>query len=184
MEDNKKMIAKERGRRVRQARKAKNLTSDQLSELIHCSRNNLLMIERGERGLTLENADLIAAACDVLPDYLLLQSDYMTAKKKLEKEVLLLHQDSVMWSRFIETIACCAGYSFEKKEKWKIADIGALKELASCGFVDSEGVETIFNMYDVNDYVDDIQAYAVMRLQRMIQKKGSTEDGKHSRKKR
>lgn len=171
MEDNKKMIAKERGRRVRQARKAKNLTSDQLSELIHCSRNNLLMIERGERGLTLENADLIAAACDVLPDYLLLRSDYMTAKEKLEKEVLLLHQDSVMWSRFIETIACCAGYSFEKKEKWKITDVGALKELASCGFIDSDGTETTFNMYDVNDYVEDVQAYAVMRLQRMIQKK-------------
>ena len=92
-------------------------------------------------------------------------------KERLEKEVLLLHQDSVMWSRFIETIACCAGYSFEKKEKWKITDVGALKELASCGFIDSDGTETTFNMYDVNDYVEDVQAYAVMRLQRMIQKK-------------
>ena len=76
MTEEKKKINQLRGLRVREARKNAGLTQAAFAELIHCNPNYISMIERGDRGLTLENADLISKICGVSSDYLLLRSEY------------------------------------------------------------------------------------------------------------
>lgn len=53
------------GRRVRELRKEKNLTQQQLADISGLHKNYIGMIERGERNPSLLNIDILARSLDV-----------------------------------------------------------------------------------------------------------------------
>ena len=58
-------ITEQFGRRVRYCRKLRNLSQDELAELCGLHRTYIGSVERGERNITLLNADKIANALSV-----------------------------------------------------------------------------------------------------------------------
>ena len=58
-------ITEQFGRRVRYFRKLRNLSQDELAELCGLHRTYIGSVERGERNITLLNADKIANALSV-----------------------------------------------------------------------------------------------------------------------
>ncbi len=58
-------ITEQFGRKVRYIRKLKNLSQDQLAELSELHRTYIGSVERGERNITLLNANKIANALSV-----------------------------------------------------------------------------------------------------------------------
>lgn len=66
------------GRRIKKARKAKNLTQEQLAEMCDLSTAHIGHVERGTRALSLETLVKISLVLDVSTDYLLM--DVVTDK--------------------------------------------------------------------------------------------------------
>lgn len=64
------------GLKIKQCRNNHKITQEQLAEIIDISQSYLGQIERGVRGINLENLTKIANALNVSLDYLL--SDYLT----------------------------------------------------------------------------------------------------------
>ena len=62
---------KEIGKRIRNARKAKGLTQEQLSEMIDMSTNNLSYLECGHTGLSVPALIAICECLEVSSDYIL-----------------------------------------------------------------------------------------------------------------
>lgn len=62
----------ELGKRIRKARKQKNLTQEQLAEVCDLSTAHIGHIERGTRALSIESLITISEVLDVSTDYLLL----------------------------------------------------------------------------------------------------------------
>ena len=169
MTDEKKSISKERGRRVKEARKRKKLTQGQLAEAIICSRNNLAMIERGERGLTLENAEAIASVCGVLSDWLLLRVDYPTKEELYNHFSKQFSDEMAMWDMFVKRISRIAGYDFYREQSNDYEDIHTNFAYA---FRDKDGIEYPFDWSDsIIPMLDTIEAHAVLELQRLVRKK-------------
>lgn len=64
------------GRRIRAARKRRNLTQEQLAEACDLSTAHIGHIERGTRALSIESLITISRVLDVSTDYLLLNLSY------------------------------------------------------------------------------------------------------------
>ena len=60
------------GNKIRQARKAKNMTQEQLAEACDLSTAHIGHIERGTRALSIESLILISRVLNISTDYLLL----------------------------------------------------------------------------------------------------------------
>lgn len=69
------------GARIRKARKARNLTQEQLAEACDLSTAHIGHIERGTRALSIESLITISHVLGVSTDYLLLDIDISSAKK-------------------------------------------------------------------------------------------------------
>ncbi len=59
------------GMRIKQMRKARHYTQEQLSEIIDMSQKNLSMVERGAAGLSISSLMAICKALDASADYIL-----------------------------------------------------------------------------------------------------------------
>ena len=59
------------GMRIKQMRKLKHYTQEQLSEIIDMSQKNLSMVERGEAGLSIGSLMAVCKALDASADYIL-----------------------------------------------------------------------------------------------------------------
>ena len=54
-----------KGIRLKECRIEKKLSQSDIAEILNCSSNHISMIERGERNLTYENAQILAKHQDV-----------------------------------------------------------------------------------------------------------------------
>lgn len=77
---------KELGNRIRKAREQKNLTQEQLAEIIGMSNNYISNIERNHSIPSLETLLKICNALQVTPDYVLMDSIY-TSKEYIKDEI-------------------------------------------------------------------------------------------------
>lgn len=96
------------GLKIKQCRNSLNITQERLAEIIDISQSYLGQIERGVRGVNIENLTKIANALNVSLDYLL--SDYLTPKE---------NDLDVIWSNIIK------GKSQQDKETY----ISLIKDL-------------------------------------------------------
>lgn len=96
------------GDRIKQIRKAKSITQDQLSEACSLSTSYIGHIERGSRTLSVETLFKIATKLDVSVDYLLLDSAEMTETLPINLSVLLRGKEQSKLNRFWTTVKILA----------------------------------------------------------------------------
>jgi transcriptional regulator with XRE-family HTH domain len=77
------------GRRIREERTNRNLTIEQLSELVNLSPSYLGLVERGERGLSVEKLIKIADVFGIAVDSLLQDGTESTVSRFAELEALM-----------------------------------------------------------------------------------------------
>lgn len=82
----KKDIKKRLGERIRQLRKERELSQEQLAESANLNAKYLGAIERGERNLSLESMQKIATAFGISLSFLLQFEDHPLAKHRDEAE--------------------------------------------------------------------------------------------------
>lgn len=74
-EENRNNSNKKRGLRLKECRKLRNLTQEELSERLNFSTNYLSMLERGERNIDWDKAKIFAEELNVSPAYIMCESD-------------------------------------------------------------------------------------------------------------
>ena len=171
------------GERVKAVRKAMGITQRQLLEVLGSrtietdpiKANYISMIENGKRGLSAKNIQKICAAYGVLPEYLMLSSDYMTDKERREAEFWTLHKANTAEAYFFDMLAFKAGYEVIKNDKWKITDFGAIRDITSCTLKNGDS-EIDLSIGDIREFFSDIEEYASWRLRRIIEKKHKEEN--------
>ena len=100
------------GSRIREVRKIKGLTLEQLAERAEISANFLWEIEQGRKGMKVQNLAKLAAALDVSADFLLFGIRENAADGKLSNMLSVLPDElkdnfEKMAELFIDTIRCC-----------------------------------------------------------------------------
>lgn len=177
MTDEKKNRAKKTGLRVKEARKAKGLSQERLAELINRTQNSISMIERGERDLTKDNAILIAEACDVRLDYLLLLTDYMTEQEEILSDFQLSYYEISQEYPMMQYLAGRAGYMMIDSDMIGKKETGKRKEKPYCYFVGTDNNEEVaFSSDDFKELLEDIEEYSKLRITRMVNKKRRGEE--------
>jgi transcriptional regulator with XRE-family HTH domain len=88
MLSNKLLIRKEMGRRIRNLRRSCGITIDKLSDKIGITQSHLGLIERGERGVTVERMVEFCTFFKCTADYLLTGKENMTAEMKFGNSAL------------------------------------------------------------------------------------------------
>lgn len=109
------------GKRIREERIKRNLTIEQLSELIDLSPSFLGLVERGVRGLSIEKLITVAEVFDISIDSLLKTDSSKEATKYDTVKSLLYNLDDTEFN-FISNIIKESRKLFkakEKKEKYK-----------------------------------------------------------------
>ena len=83
---------KERGKRLREARKAKHLTQDELAEKASIHRTSVSRHEKGSLGITREAAEKYEGALDVAADDLaqVISPSLLASLRELERHVRIL----------------------------------------------------------------------------------------------
>lgn len=76
VKSNKKENMVNKGIRLKECRKERHLTQENIAKFLNCSNNHISMIERGERDLNCENARLLSKYFGVPVDYLLCIDSY------------------------------------------------------------------------------------------------------------
>ncbi|WP_313558823.1 helix-turn-helix domain-containing protein [Ruminiclostridium cellobioparum] len=77
------------GKRIREERTSRNLTIEQLAEIVTLSPSYLGLVERGERGLSVEKLIKVAGVFGISVDSLLLDTGTSTVSRFSEIEALL-----------------------------------------------------------------------------------------------
>lgn len=100
------------GSRIREIRKIKGLTLEQLAESAEISANFLWEIEQGRKGMKVQNLAKLATALDVSADYLLFGIRENDADGKLSNMLSVLPNElkdnfEKMAELFIDTVRCC-----------------------------------------------------------------------------
>ncbi len=100
------------GIRIREIRKIKGLTLEQLAECAEISANFLWEIEQGRKCMIVQNLAKLAAALDVSADYLLfgIRENASDGKLNIMMSVLpdeLKDNFEKMAELFIDTVRCC-----------------------------------------------------------------------------
>lgn len=75
------------GRRIRKLRTEKNLTQDQLSEMIGCSNNHLSHVETGRNKVSLHLLLQLSYALEVSLDYFLLDTPFARPEAIIDFEI-------------------------------------------------------------------------------------------------
>lgn len=81
--DNKEKVNKICGSRLREARRAKNLTQEQLAEIVHVDAKYISAIENGRRKMSAELAVDVGKVLEVRHDYLLGIDDFPSSTEKI-----------------------------------------------------------------------------------------------------
>lgn len=166
--ENREKSYKTKGQRVKEVRRAAGLSRDELAEILGYSRGLVDAIEQGHRNLTLENAEKIAAACNVLEDYLLLKTDFKTHAEAIRDNIHKLQNDDVMWMAFIKHITLYAGYEFKEADRDGISSVDV--NAPYIVFKRPEA-EKWLSLRETNYFIDDIERYAEMRLKTIFDRK-------------
>ncbi|MCT4566552.1 MAG: helix-turn-helix domain-containing protein [Maledivibacter sp.] len=106
------------GKRIREERVKRNLTIEQLSELIDVSPSFLGLVERGSRGLSIEKLASVAEAFDISIDSLL-KVDSSSAITKYDTVKSLLYNLNDSEFHFIENMIKESKKLFRTIEKEK-----------------------------------------------------------------
>ncbi|MCL2364421.1 MAG: helix-turn-helix domain-containing protein [Defluviitaleaceae bacterium] len=93
MANNKQNIRKEMGSRVRVLRKARGLSIDTLSVKLGLTPGHLGLIERGDRGITVDRLMQVCTYFGCTADFLLTGKDKATSKGKATASVDLMLSD-------------------------------------------------------------------------------------------
>lgn len=72
------------GKRIRQLRECKKISREELAEILELSDSYIGLIERGARGITLENLVKIANLFEVSLDYFVVESKEFTPSKQIQ----------------------------------------------------------------------------------------------------
>lgn len=158
---------RETGKKIKEVRSSiPKLTQKKLAEIVGVDPNYIAMLERGSKRLTEGMAYKIGKACDVLPEYLLLQVENPNVGAAID--IQAEHNLSLMWNAFIDYVCRKAGYSIERVHTTDIPE--DLKKRIVCSF--SKDTDTVLcDSETLTDYFEDITDYAVMKLCKMITKK-------------
>ncbi|SET28996.1 DNA-binding transcriptional regulator, XRE-family HTH domain [Natronincola peptidivorans] len=77
------------GKKIRQERMMRNFTLEQLAEILDLSPSYMGLIERGQRGISIETLCKLSIAFNVSTDYLLFSNDIEeVAKNNVIKDIL------------------------------------------------------------------------------------------------
>lgn len=158
---------RETGKRIKEARSSiPKLTQKELAKIVGVDPNYIAMLERGARPLTEGMAYKIGKACNVLPEYLLLQAEKPNVGAAID--IQAEHNLSLMWNAFIDYVCQKAGYNIERVHAIDIPE--DLNKRIVCSF--SKDSDTVLcDSETINDFFEDITDYAVMKLCKMITKK-------------
>lgn len=85
---------KKRGIRLRECRKEKGITQEQLSERAHFSKQHISYIECGARGMSYDAAVVFSDILKVRKEYLLCEDDYKTSHQESEQFLNTFEADS------------------------------------------------------------------------------------------
>ena len=108
------------GSRIREIRKIKGLTLEQLAERAEISANFLWEIEQGRKGMKVQNLAKMAAALHVSADYLLFGIRENAADGKLSIMMSALPDElkdncEKMIELFVATVLCCRAKETEEE---------------------------------------------------------------------
>ncbi len=92
------------GKRIREERTSRNLTIEQLAELVNLSPSYLGLVERGERGLSVEKLIKVAGVFGISVDSLLLDIGTSTISRFSEIEALLSNMQDEDISFIVEFV--------------------------------------------------------------------------------
>lgn len=104
------------GKRIREERTKRNLTIEQLSELIDLSPSFLGLVERGARGLSIEKLITVAEVFDISIDSLLKSNDSTEVTKYDAVKSLLYNLDDTEFN-FISNIIKESRKLFKAKDE-------------------------------------------------------------------
>lgn len=90
-----------KGIRLKECRIEKKLSQSDIAEILNCSSNHISMIERGERNLTYENAQILAKHLDVLADYLMGNAYYKTSLEESESSFEYIKREDNSFRRYL-----------------------------------------------------------------------------------
>lgn len=162
---------KDTGDKIKEVRTAiPDLTQKKLADAVGVHCNYLAMLERGEKPLTEGLAYKIGKVCSVHPDYLMLRSDKMNVG--IPVDIGQEHEASVALNPFIDYISKKAGYSIERVQFQSDEIPDDLRERVVCKFCNGSADISV-SSGAIKDYFDDVESYAVMRLNRLLEKEGS-----------
>lgn len=95
----------QQGERLKECRKAKNLTQKQLADIVGLVSQAISLYERGERSFR-SNVVELASALDVSPQYLLCKTNYKTQLEEWASEKQLIYDSDDLLIRFMR----CQGH--------------------------------------------------------------------------
>lgn len=154
------------GKRLQDIRKEKNLTQEELGEMIDKNFKTIGAIERGERSLTLDNAKLIGERLNVNPYYLLCETDSKTNHKEfLEDEYF--KEDIFFFNHLIykgNTIKAKVTLIYDPEQTEHYVTIDKIKgfklsEPECACIIDTATHEAIITDIVVNDYSMPFQVF-------------------------
>lgn len=110
------------GSRIREIRKIKGLTLEQLAECSEISANFLWEIEQGRKSMKVQNLAKLAAALNVFADYLLFgsrenaENDILSVILSALPDELKVNFEKIA-ELFIDTVRCCRVKDTEEENK-------------------------------------------------------------------
>ncbi len=166
------------GSRVKEIRRRFNLTQTQLSEVIgsNSAKNQYVrMIEHGDRNLTEKNIRRIAEAFNVLPEYLRLETDFMTWKDKMKSMLDDYKDEQDIRGKYFEMLFAKHGFTI----RYQFGN-QTFSRFQDCVIVDGNNDSVVLTEEELYELLFDFEAHFLFQVQRKIDKeKYMLEEEKH-----
>lgn len=166
------------GSRLKQIRKRFHITQSQLSEVIesNSAKNQYVrMIEHGDRNLTEKNIRRIAEAFNILPEYLRLETDFMTWQDKMKSTLDSFKEESNIRGKYFEMLLAKHGFTI----RYQFGN-QTFARFQDCIIADRNNDSVELTEEELFDFIYDFEAHLAFQLQRKIDKeKALREENEH-----